>query len=37
LYNHEEKVIGIHVSMGNVEINSNGRRGRHDPVTMKTL
>jgi hypothetical protein len=28
LYNHEEDIIGIHVSMGNVEIESNGRRDK---------
>jgi hypothetical protein len=26
--NHEEEVIGLHVSKGNVEKESNGRRGR---------
>jgi hypothetical protein len=26
-YNHEEEVIGLHVNMGNVETESNGRRG----------
>jgi hypothetical protein len=26
-YSHEEDIIGL-VSMGNVETNSNGRRGR---------
>jgi hypothetical protein len=25
-YNHEEEVIGLHVIMGNVETESNGRR-----------
>jgi hypothetical protein len=23
--------------MGNVETNSNGRRGRHEPITMRIL
>jgi hypothetical protein len=36
-YNHEEEVIGLHVSMGNVETESNGRRGRQEPVTMRSL
>jgi hypothetical protein len=25
-YNHEEEIRGLHVSMGNVETESNGRR-----------
>jgi hypothetical protein len=25
-YNHEEEIRGLHVSMGNVETKSNGRR-----------
>jgi len=33
-YNHEEDIRGLHVIMGNVEIESNGRRGRHEPITM---
>jgi len=36
-YSHEEEVIGMHVVMGNVEIDSNGRRDRQDPVTMRSL
>jgi hypothetical protein len=31
-YIHEEKFRGLHVSMGNVEIESNGRRNRHEPI-----
>jgi hypothetical protein len=27
-YSHEEEFIGLHVSMGNVETKSNGRRDR---------
>jgi hypothetical protein len=26
-YNHEEEIKGLHVIMGNFEINSNGKRG----------
>jgi len=36
-YIHEEEIIGLHVNMGNVETKSNGRRDRHDPVTMRSL
>jgi hypothetical protein len=36
-YNHEEEFRGLHVSMGNVETESNGRRGRKEPVTMRSL
>jgi hypothetical protein len=40
-YNHEEEVIGLHVSMGNAETESNGHRGRVEPVelveTMRSL
>jgi hypothetical protein len=36
-YNHEEEIIGLHVSMGNVETESNGRRDRQEPVTMRSL
>ena len=34
---HEEEVIGLHVSMGNVVTESNGRRDRQEPVTMIIL
>jgi hypothetical protein len=36
-YNHEEEFIGLHVSMGNVETKSNGRREREEFVTMRSL
>ena len=40
-YNHEEEVIGLHVSMGNVETESNRCRGRVELVelveTMRSL
>jgi hypothetical protein len=36
-YNHEEEVIGLHVNMGNVETESNGRRDGQEPVTMRNL
>jgi hypothetical protein len=36
-YNHEEDIIGLHVSMGSVETKSNGRRGMQDHVTMRIL
>ena len=37
IYNHEEEIIGLHVSMGNVETESNGRRDRQELVTMRSL
>jgi hypothetical protein len=36
-YNHGEEIIGLHFSMGNVEIESNGRRYRKEHVTMRSL
>jgi hypothetical protein len=36
-YSHEKEIIGLHVSMGNAENESNGRRDRHEPVTMRIL
>jgi hypothetical protein len=36
-YNHEEEIIGLHVDMGSVETESNGRRDRKDHVTMRSL
>jgi hypothetical protein len=33
----EEEFIGLHVSMGNVETNFNGRRGREEHVNMRSL
>jgi hypothetical protein len=36
-YIHEEEVIGLHVSMGNSKTNSNGRKGKHESVTMKIM
>jgi len=36
-YNHKEEFRGLYVSMGNVEIKSDGRRAMHDPVTMRSL
>jgi hypothetical protein len=36
-YNHEEELIGLDVSMGNVETKSNGRRDKHNPVTTRSL
>jgi hypothetical protein len=36
-YIHEEEVKGLHVSMGNDETNSNGRRCMHELVTMRSL
>jgi hypothetical protein len=36
-YSHEEEIIVMHVIMGNVETDSNGRTGRHEHVTMRTL
>ena len=36
-YNHEKEIRGLHVNMGNAETESNGRRGRQEPVTMRSL
>lgn len=36
-YSHEGDIIGLHVSMGNVETKSKGRRDMHEPVTMRSL
>jgi hypothetical protein len=36
-YNHGEEFIGLHINMGNVETESNGRRDRKEPVTMRSL
>jgi hypothetical protein len=36
-YNDEEEIRGVHVSMGKVEAESNGRRGKQDPITMRIL
>ena len=36
-YIHEEDIRGMHVNMGNVEIDSNGRRDRQDPVIMRSM
>jgi hypothetical protein len=36
-YIHEEEIIGLHVSMGYVETYSNGRRYRHELITMRSL
>jgi hypothetical protein len=33
-YNHEDEIRGIHVSMGNEEIESNGHRIKVDPVEL---
>jgi hypothetical protein len=36
-YIHEEEVKVLHISMGNVETKSNGRRGKQEPVNMRSL
>jgi hypothetical protein len=36
-YSHEEEIIGLHVNIGNAEIESNGRREKSEPVTMRSL
>jgi hypothetical protein len=36
-YSNEEEFIGMHVNMGNVDTESNGRRDRQEPVTMRSL
>jgi hypothetical protein len=35
-YNHEEEIIGLHLNMENDETKSNGRRGSHEPITMRS-
>jgi hypothetical protein len=34
---HEEYIKGLDVIMGNDEIESNGRRDRHEPFTMRIM
>jgi hypothetical protein len=36
-YNHEKEIRGLHVSMGNAETESNGRRDSQELVTMRSL
>jgi methyl coenzyme M reductase gamma subunit len=36
-YSHQEEIKGLHVSMENVETESNGRRGMQEYVTMRSL
>jgi len=40
-YSHEDEIKGLHVSMGNAETESNGRRNRVEPMelveTMRSL
>jgi hypothetical protein len=36
-YNYEEDIIGLHFNIRNVETESNGRRDRKEPVTMRSL
>jgi hypothetical protein len=36
-YSHEEEFRGLHVSMGNVETKSNGRRDKSELVTMRIM
>jgi hypothetical protein len=36
-YSHGAEFRGLHVSMGNVETSSNGRRERKEHVTMRSL
>jgi hypothetical protein len=36
-YIHEKEFIGMHVSMGNAKTKSNGRRDRHEHITMRSL
>jgi hypothetical protein len=36
-YIHKEELRGLHVSMGNVEMDSNGRRDRNEPTTMRIM
>jgi len=34
-YSHEEEIRILQVIIGNCEIDSNGRRGRKEPITMR--
>jgi hypothetical protein len=36
-YSHDEEVVGLHVSMGNDETESNGRKGMKEHATMRIL
>jgi hypothetical protein len=36
-YSHEEEIICLHTSVGNVETKSNERRDRHETVIMRIL
>jgi hypothetical protein len=36
-YSYEEEFRVMHVSMGNVETESNGGRDRKEPITMRIL
>jgi hypothetical protein len=40
-YNHEDEIKGLHISMGNVETESNGHRSKVEPMelveTMRSL
>jgi hypothetical protein len=36
-YSHEEEFRELDVSMGNAKTDSNGRRDRHEPITMRIL
>jgi hypothetical protein len=36
-YSHEEEIIGFHISMGNAKTEYNGRRDRHELVTIRIM
>jgi hypothetical protein len=40
-YNHEKEVRGLHINLGNADTESNGHRGRVNPIalveTMRSL
>ena len=36
-YSHEEEIKGLHFSMGNDKIESNGIRDKQEPVTMRSM
>jgi hypothetical protein len=36
-YIHDDEFRGLHVSMGNVDTESNGIRDRHEIATMRIL
>jgi hypothetical protein len=36
-YIHEEEIRDMHFNMGNAKTGTNGRRGRQEPATMRSM